>query len=301
MSTVNAIELSCPACGKLLKIKPEMAGQRLACPKQGCGAAIVVPGIAAKGPTGFRAKLMTAVGLTFAVIALGLTIQQLELHPGWFISVALIALVVVAQSLTDVAKTGFLALFTLVGLSTPALFFLFEQHQDRREAVFYVGAALFFVGSCYLIFRMYAVWSQFEWGNTAKRAINRDSILVWFALIASSIAFSWVTYYRFLTPLGETEFVARRLVFTLFFVVVGVLCSVVGRNSRLPFLGALGLTYMAVGVIKALAYDLHHLDGGLRIGVFAGCGVVLLLGAFLMKKSPLPIPVTANASAFIED
>src|SRR6476619_6234813 len=111
MSTVNAIELTCPACGKLLKVKPEMAGQRLACPKQGCGAPIVVPGQAQKGEFGFRAKLMTAVGIAFAVIALGLTIQQLQLHPGWFVSVALVASVIVAQFLTGVARTVFLAVF----------------------------------------------------------------------------------------------------------------------------------------------------------------------------------------------
>src|SRR5882762_10215467 len=127
MSVANVIELNCPACGKPLKIKAEMAGQRLACPKQGCGAPIDVPGSANTGEFGFRAKLMTAVGLVFAVIALGLTIQQLELHPGWFVSVALVASVVVAQFLTGMARTSTLAVFTLVGLSSPALCFIFEQ------------------------------------------------------------------------------------------------------------------------------------------------------------------------------
>jgi len=67
-------------------------------------------------------------------------------------------------------------------------------------------------------------------------------------------------------------------------------------------LGVTGLTYMAAGVAKALAYDMTHLDGFLRIGVFAGCGVVLLLGGFLMmKKTPRPAVAAASASAFIED
>ena len=125
---------------------------------------------------------------------------------------------------------------------------------------------------------------------------------MWFALIAPSIAFSWVTYYKFLTPLRQEEFLVRRLVFTLFFVVVGVICSVLGRSYLLPFLGVTGLIYMAAGVVKALAYDITHTDGVIRIGVFAGCGAVLLLGGFLMmKKAPRPDTAAASASAFIDE
>ncbi|MFO0866963.1 MAG: hypothetical protein U0744_20365, partial [Gemmataceae bacterium] len=63
-----------------------------------------------------------------------------------------------------------------------------------------------------------------------------------------------------------------------------------------------GMVYLAAGVVKALAYDITHTEGVLRIGVFAGCGAVLLLGAFLMK----PRRTTANVegtlqSAFLED
>lgn len=245
---------------------------------------------------------MVVVGLIFAVIAGVLTIQQLQLHPGWFVSVAILAAIIVAQFLSGIAKTGLLALYTLAGLSTPILFFVFERNEDRKEIVFYAGAALFFVGSCFLIVRNYAVWSQFEWGNTKKSAINSESSLIWFALIASSIAFSWVAYYRFLTLPGQNEFLVRRLVFTLFFVIVGVICAVIGKSYFRPFLGVTGLIYMAAGVVKALVYDISHTDGVIRIGVFAGSGIVLLLGGFLMmKKAPRSGVAAGSASAFIED
>lgn len=305
MSTVEIIELNCPACRKPLKIKAEMAGQRLTCPKQGCGASIDVPGSAKTG-LGLNARLMIAVGIVFALIAVILTIQQVELPAGWIVVMALVAAVVVSQFFASYARIAGLAIFTVIGLSTPALFFILDRRghdfSANTEWAFYFGSTLFFVASAFCVFRSYSTWSQFKLGDTEKLAINLESGVVWFALIASSIAFSWVTYYQFFTPMGQQEWIVRRLVFTLFFVVVGVICSVLGRNSLLPFLGITGLIYMAAGVVKALAYDLTHTSGLVRIGVFAGCGVVLLLGGFLMmKKAPRTDASAASASAFIED
>lgn len=302
MSAVNVIELNCPSCGKPLKIKREMAGRRLACPKPGCGALFDVPGVVAQElQPGFQAKLMLVLGIVFGVIALGLTIRQLDLYAGWYLLLAIVASIVALEFSSGPAKTGLLFLFSLLGLSTPVLFFRLMKALNENEIVFYAGTVLFLIGSVYLIVRMHGVWSQFEWGSHAKKAINLESCIVWFALIASSVAFWWVNYYKFLTVPAEEEFLARRLLFTLFFVVVGVICSVSGKYSPLPFLGAAGLTYMAVGVVKALAYDIGHTTGMLRIGVFASCGVVLLLGGFLMKKAARPKLADAGESAFIED
>jgi hypothetical protein len=311
MSTVNVITLKCPACGKRLNVKSEMAGRRLACPEQGCGAAIDVPGPAnmpgLELRTRLMTRLMTVVGLVFTVIAAMLTIRELHLDAGWIISTTLVAVVVLSEFLKGSAKSGMLVVFTLVGLSTPAIFFIIERKLDpdqyQRELAIYVGAMLFFGLSSYLAFRTYSTWSRFNLGNSthAQIAINLESCVVWFALIISSIACSWVNYYKFLSPLGEEEFLARRLLFTLFFVVVGVICSVFGRNSLLPFLGVTGLIYMAAGVVKALAYDLFKTEGIVRIGVFAGCGAVLLLGGFLMTKAPRRKVVAASDSPFIDD
>jgi hypothetical protein len=306
MSTVNVITLKCPGCDKLLKIKADMAGQRLACPKPGCGAAIDVPGVSAEAGLGRRAQLMIVVGLVFAVIAAVLTFRELQFTAAWTIPLTLVAAVVTAEFLKGYAKSGVLAIFTVLGLSTPAFFFILTRGHDltnqQREWAVYIGAGLFFGLSSYLVSRTYSTWRQFDRNNGPTTAVNLESILVWFAVIASSLAFSWMTYYKFLTPLGQEEFIVRRLVFTLFFVVVGVICSVLGRNSPVPFLGVAGLIYMAAGVAKALAYDMTHLTGFLRIGVFAGCGAVLLLGGFLMmKRTPTPAGAADSVSPFIED
>lgn len=286
MSTGDIITLSCPKCGKTVKVKSDAAGKKVRCPGQDCNTAFTVlrP---ATATTGMRVQLMTAVGVLFAVIAAVLTIRELKLEPGWIVSMVIVGVVVISEFLKGYLKAAAVALFALAGLATPVLFFVLDRRQDQREMAFYVGCALFFALSCYFVFRTRAVWSQFEPGNESKRAVNLESIVVWFSLIVSSIAFAWVTYYKYLTPLGAEEFIVRRLVFTLFFVVVGVICTVAGRNTAVPFLAAAGLTYMAAGVLKALAYDISHTSGMIRIGVFASCGAVLLLGGFLMtRKSP---------------
>jgi hypothetical protein len=209
MSTADIITLNCPACGKPLKIKAEMAGQRLACPKQGCGAPIDVPGSAKTG-LGLKVQMMIVVGIVFAFIATVLTIREVQLPAGWIVVMALVAAVVVSQFLKGYAKIAGLAIFTVIGLSTPALFFILDRRghdfSANTEWAFYAGCGLFFAASAYCVFWTYSTWSQFKLGDTEKLKINLESGLVWFALIASSIAFSWVTYYKFLTPLGQEEF-----------------------------------------------------------------------------------------------
>ena len=303
MSTADVITLTCPGCHKVLKVKGEMAGQQLHCPKEGCGATILVPGKAIAPGLGLRAQVMMVVGLVFALIAGALTVKQMDLAPGWLLSVALVAAVLVAEVLKGPFKSGALCVFTLVGLSSPALYFILGRYGAQVDSLpFYIGTVLFFVFSSYQVIRTYHIWNQFELMNSKKLINSVQSIIVWFSLIVSSLAFLWSTYYKYLTPFGESELLVRRLVFTFFFVVVGVLCSVLGRNRILPFLGVTGLIYMAAGVIKALVYDISHTEGWIRIGVFASSGVVLLLGGFLMmKKAPGPVTAAASASAFVDD
>ncbi len=296
----EVIKLNCPSCGKLLKIKSEMAGRQLHCPKPECGAVISVPGSPDKSPE-LKIQVMISVGIVFALIAAVLAIKEIHLAFGWIVSLALVSTVFAAEFLKGYAKAGVLALFTLLGLTAPALFFALERKADPKEIAFFTGSAIFLALAVYAVARNARVWGRFDWRNSARTGENLLSCVVWFAAAVSSISFAWVAYYKFLTSLGQDEYLARRLAFTVFFVVVGVICSVVGRARMKPFLGVVGLVYMAAGVLKALAYDISHTDGVIRIGVFAGCGVALMLGGFLMlRKTPMADPA-ANASAFIEE
>jgi hypothetical protein len=232
-------------------------------------------------------RVMYAVGFAFVLIAAILTVRELDLKVGWLVSLLLLALAAGSEFLKGFVKAGTLLLFALVGLATPTCFFLLTKTgPHERDLAFYVGSVVFFGLSTYLVLRTRNTWSQFDLRISEKHALNLESAVVWFALIASSLACSWTTYFNFLTT--HDELIERRLAFTLFLIVVGVVSSVFGRKSPLPFLGILGLTFMVAGVAKALAYDTTHLHGFLRIGVFAGGGAMLLLGGALLTKKSRP-------------
>ena len=222
----EVIELNCPVCGKLLKIKSEMAGRQLHCPKPECGAVISVPGSPDKSPEvngQFMTSFMISAGIVFALIAAVLAIREINLGVGWIVSLGLVTMVFAAEFFKGYAKTGALALFAILGMATPALFFVLERKPESREFAFFTGSALFFALSVYAVARNARVWGRFDWRNSARTGDNLLSCVVWFAAGFSSISFAWVAYYKFLTSLGQNEFLARRLAFTLFFVVVGVI------------------------------------------------------------------------------
>jgi hypothetical protein len=227
-------------------------------------------------------KAMYVVGFIFVTIAVILTIRELNMGVGWIISILLFAMAITYELLKGFGKTAALVLFALSGIAAPIGFFIV-----KRDIAFYVAIVVFFILSTYLVLRTRNIWSQFEIHNDDKKAMNMESSFVWFALILSSLTFSWATYFKFLTSM-ENEFIARRLVFTLFLIVVGIICSVSGRKSPQPFLGIMGLTFIGIGVAKALLYDTTHLIGFLRIAVFAGGGALLLVGGALMRNKRGP-------------
>ena len=218
------------------------------------------------------------VGLLFVAIAVTLTVRELQLAHGWIISILLLAFAISSEFLKGFGKTSSLVLFALAGITTPIGFFTIE-----KDIAFYVAIVTFFVLSTFLTLRNREIWTQFDIKNDDKWSINMDSTVVWSALILSSLSLSWGSYFKFLTSMQD-EFIARRLIFTLFLVIVGIACSVAGRRSAQPFLAVTGLTFLGAGVAKALIYDTTHLAGFLRIGVFAGGGALLLLGGILMSK-----------------
>jgi hypothetical protein len=230
---------------------------------------------------------MHGVGLIFVLIAALLTIKEVDLQPGWIVCLLLLGLAGASEFLKGFVKGGTLVLFAVAGLSTPLLFFLL-RHRPAESLPFYIGTVVFLGLSIHLVFRTRPTWSQFDLRNEENHALNLESAAVWFAVIASSLSCLWSSYYQFLTPFGKEDLIERRLVFTLVLLGIGVVCTLFGRKSLLPFLGIMGLTFLVAGVAKALAYDTTHLTGFLRIGVFAGGGAVLLFGGTLMNKQPRP-------------
>ena len=292
------------ACCNPLRVKDDLAGRQIKCPNCGQVTHVPAPPAAATPAYGgnnanagpqqafvIDARMLSVVGLLFVVIAGWLTARELDLATGWLVALLLLGLAVAAELLHGFLRAVAVLVFALAGVITPIFYFLHHRdiHRDQpfyyyRDQPFYYATVVFLVLSIYLIVRLRKLWSQFDLRDGDKQALNLTSVSVWLALIVSSLAGPWATYFNFFTTL-EDEYIERRLVFTLFLIAVGILCSVVGRKSPQPFFGIMGLTFLVVGVAKALAYDTTHLRGFLRIGVFAGGGVLLLLGGALLKKS----------------
>ncbi|WP_342379656.1 DUF2339 domain-containing protein [Myxococcus stipitatus] len=109
--------------------------------------------------------------------------------------------------------------------------------------------------------------------------------LVWYGLTCATIAASWAFYFHFLTLGVAEDHVARRLVLTLGWLVVGVVMVLWGRQRGALFVRDAGFCFVAIAVGKALGYDTVNLDGTLRVAGLAASGLLMLGGALLTSRS----------------
>jgi len=225
-------------------------------------------------------KVLYLAGAGFIGIATILTVRELQLELGWSITLLLAALCTGVQfTKASPAKTLTIGAFAALGLSGPVGYFL-----SGREMSFYFATTAYFVGALLLAFRLDPEWRSAPdiEGARGIRFENLQAGAIGFAAIVSSLSFFWLTYFRYLTSLQD-EFIARRLIFTLFLLTIGIGLNVAGRARSSTLIGYGGLLYLIAGVAKALAYDTTHLTGFLRIGVFVLGGIVLVCGATLMS------------------
>ncbi|MCP3138712.1 DUF2339 domain-containing protein [Pyxidicoccus xibeiensis] len=118
--------------------------------------------------------------------------------------------------------------------------------------------------------------------------------LVWFGLSAAVIAGSWAFYFHFLTLGIAEDNVARRLVLTLGWLVVGVALVLTGRQRGTPVIRDAGFAFVAIAVGKALVYDTMHLHGSLRVVGLAAAGALMLGAAWLSSRAPAPATVRSR-------
>jgi hypothetical protein len=106
--------------------------------------------------------------------------------------------------------------------------------------------------------------------------------LTWYAAGTAFLVASGALYFHFLTLGVADESLARRLIPTIGWLAIG-LALLVAARSRTSAPGRVGIGFIAVAAIKALAYDSTHLQGPLRVTVFAAVGALLLVGARLIN------------------
>jgi len=106
--------------------------------------------------------------------------------------------------------------------------------------------------------------------------------LAWYAAGAAFLVASGALYFHFLTLGVASESLVRRLIPTIAWLAIGLGLLIAGRRpTSSP--GQVGIAFVAVAALKALIYDSTHLQGPLRVTVFAAVGALLLAGARLVN------------------
>jgi hypothetical protein len=110
---------------------------------------------------------------------------------------------------------------------------------------------------------------------------NLAGALFWYAAGAAFLIASAALYFHFLTLGLAEESLARRLIPTIGWLALGLALLIAARSRTSPP-GHVAVVYIAAAVMKALVYDSTHLQGPLRVTVFAAVGALLLTGARLI-------------------
>lgn len=110
---------------------------------------------------------------------------------------------------------------------------------------------------------------------------NLAGALFWYAAGAAFLVASAALYFHLFTLGLADESLARRLIPTIGWLAIGLVLLIAARSWTSPP-GRIAVGYIAVAVMKALVYDSTHLEGPLRVTMFAAVGALLLTGARLI-------------------
>lgn len=109
-------------------------------------------------------------------------------------------------------------------------------------------------------------------------------VVLWYGMTASAIATSAALYFHFFTLGFAQDDLARRLVLTLGWLVTGVALVLWSRRRDEAVIRDSGFVFIALALLKAVAYDTTHLDGVLRIAGLAVGGLLLMAGAWVNSR-----------------
>jgi hypothetical protein len=114
-----------------------------------------------------------------------------------------------------------------------------------------------------------------------SRLDDRTRRLAWYAAGVAFLVATGALYVHYFTFGFADESPARRLIPTIAWLAIG-LALWIAAPSRESASGRVAMGFVAVALLKALIYDSTHLQGPLRVTVFAAVGALLLAGARLV-------------------
>lgn len=199
-------------------------------------------------------------GVLFAVIASGaavlFSVQRLEGALRWLSPVLLL----VTALASGAAWLAFKLPLLLAGVALPVVGAVWVAVRLLRDTATTVAAP----------------------GPMRALPLRVPEFLTWQTLGLGLLMLTGGAYFHLLTL--QVDDLARRLVLTLVWTMIGLVAVLLGRKLTDTAPRDAGFVVLAAAVAKVTLYDTTHLHGGLRIGVLLAVGALLLVGAQLLPR-----------------
>ncbi|MBE2252205.1 MAG: hypothetical protein IAE78_21905 [Myxococcus sp.] len=228
-------------------------------------------------PPSLDSRVLHFAGLGLLALAAIFGWQELQLEAVLVAVVASgIATVVSAQRLEGAMRWLAPALL-LVTAQVSALTWL-----AFKVPLLLLGVALPVLGASWVAVRLLRSQPPTLTGAMSGLPLRVPEFLTWQTLGLGLMATSGGAYFHLMTM--HVDDIARRLVLTLVWTLIGLGLVLLGRRLTDTAPRDAGFVVLAGAVLKATMYDTTHLFGGLRIGVLVAVSALLLLGAQVLKR-----------------
>lgn len=228
-------------------------------------------------------RVLHFAGLGLLALAAVFGWQELELQ-GVLIAVVAsgIATIISAQKLEGAMRwlaPGLLFVTAMVSAMTWLAF---------KIPLLLLGVVLPVLGAIWVAMRLLRSREPVVPGPMREFPLRVPEFLTWQTLGIGLMALSGGAYFHLMTM--HVDDIARRLVLTLVWTLLGLGAVLLGRKTRDTAPRDAGFVVIAAAVLKATMYDTTHLFGGLRIAVLVAVGALLLIGSQFLKRAPAPQP-----------
>ncbi len=150
-----------------------------------------------------------------------------------------------------------------------------------KEPVLLIAMGVGFVVSLVLALR----GLRHERLDTASDKMHR--MMAWLGLAVAGLITTFAGYFQIFDAsesVGLQDFVARRAILSLFWLLSGTGLVLVGRSAKANEIRDAGFLVLAASVAKLMFYDTTHTDGAIRIAALAIGGLVLVIASFVSRR-----------------
>jgi uncharacterized membrane protein len=227
------------------------------------------------------ARVLQFAGVGLLALAAIFGWQELELQGVFLALLASGAATVFSTQKLDGATRWFAPVLLLVTAAVSAVAWL-----AFKLPLLLLGVALPVLGAAWVAVRLYQSSERVVPGPLRDLPLRVPEFLTWQTVGAGLMTLLGGAYFHLMAT--QVDDLARRLVLTLAWTLLGLGLVVMGRKTNGTAPRDAGFVVLGAAVLKASLYDTTHLFGGLRIGVLVAVGALLLLGAQLLRHVPGP-------------